>query len=117
MKISNSSEVSFLEEARGIAAQCWTDKETSDKVMDSVLAESIATRIASWMDLAARNQRNADYYRGLVVRCGKAIGDRAFIADDGTQMKDVLCDKVPEIIETDYVNSGCDKNGGAASPG
>jgi len=106
MKNSNASEVSFLEEARAIAAQCWTDKETCDRVMDPVLAESIATRIAFWMETAARNQRNTDYYRELLVRCGKAIGDRAFIADDGTRMKDVLCAKVPEIIEADYVNCG-----------
>lgn len=106
MKTSNVSKVSFLEEARVIAAQCWTDKETCDRVMDPALAESIATRIAFWMETAARNQRNTDYYRGLLERCGKAIGDRAFTADDGTRMADVLCAKVPDIIEADYVNAG-----------
>ena len=34
-----------IEEARGIAAQCWCDPETSHKVMDPDLAEAIARRI------------------------------------------------------------------------
>ena len=93
----------WIEEARKIAAQCWCDIETQDRVMDPVLAEAVANRIALWMETAAQNQRNTDYYRGLLERCGKAIGDRAFIADDGTHMTDVLCAKIPEIIETDYV--------------
>jgi len=56
------------------------------------------------MDTAAQNQRNTDYYRGLLVRCGKTIGDRAFVADDGTRAEDVLCAKIPEIIAADYVH-------------
>lgn len=66
----------------------------------------VSEQIAYWMETAAQNQRNADYYRELLVRCGKAIGDRAFIADDRTKSEDVLCAKIPEIIETDYVNGG-----------
>jgi len=96
----------WMDEARQLAAQCWCDKETENKVMDTELAEAVAKRIAAWMDTAAHNQRNADYYRALLVRCGKAIGDRAFISDDGTRQEDVLCAKIPEIIETDYVNGG-----------
>ncbi len=52
-----------------------------------------------WMNEAARNQRNADYYRSLVERCGKAIGKQACIADDGGVSEDVLCAKVPELVE------------------
>lgn len=96
----------WMDEARVIAAQCWCDKETESIPMDSVLAEAVAKRIALWMETAAQNQGNTDYYRGLLERCGKAIGDRAFIADDGTRTEDVLCSKIPEIIETDYVNGG-----------
>ena len=51
-----------------------------------------------WMQTAAQNQRNTDYYRGLLEKCGETIGDRAFIADDGTRSDDVLCAKIPEII-------------------
>ena len=96
----------WMDEARQIAAQCWCDPETEGKEMDAVLAEAVAKRIAMWMDTAAQNQRNTDYYRGLLEKCGKAIGDRAYIADDGTKSEDVLYAKIPEIIETDYVNGG-----------
>jgi len=89
----------WIQEARGIAAQCWCDPETESKVMDPVLCEAVAQRIACWMDTAAQNQRNADYYRGLIVRCGEAIGNRAYIADDGSKSNDVLCAKVPELVE------------------
>jgi hypothetical protein len=93
----------WMEEARGLAAQCWCDEETRNTVMDPVLAEAVAKRIVAWMDTAAQNQRNTDYYRGLLIRCGEAIGSRAYIADDGTRMEDVLCAKIPEIIATDYL--------------
>jgi hypothetical protein len=32
--------------------------------------------------------------------------DRAFTCDDGSRSEDVLCAKIPEIIEADYVNGG-----------
>ena len=106
-KYANEKNVpNWIEEARQIAAQCWCDNDTKHKTFDPVLAEAVATRIANWMDTAAQNQRNTDYYRGLVVRCGKAIGERAYIQDDGGRSEDVLCAKIPEIIETDYVNGG-----------
>lgn len=95
----------WMPEARVLAAQCWCDEETSGIDMDPVLAEAVAKRIAAWMRTAAQNQLNTDYYRGLLERCGRAIGDRAYIADDGSRSEDVLCSKIPEIIENDYVNS------------
>ena len=55
----------WMDEARQIAAQCWCDSETDQKEMDVTLAESVARRIAAWMDTAAQSQRNTDYYRGL----------------------------------------------------
>ena len=86
-------------EARQIAARCWCEEETKHITMDAVLAEAFAQRIAAWMDTAAQNQRNVDYYRGLVVRCGNALGEAAFIADDGGKHDSVLCAKVPELVE------------------
>jgi hypothetical protein len=53
----------------------------------------------AWIDTAAQFQRNVDYYRELVVRCGKAIGIEAYLQDDGGMSDDVLCDKVPELVE------------------
>ena len=96
----------WMEEARQIAAQCWCDEETQDRAMDPALAEAVAKRIAFWMDTAAQFDRNTAYYRGLLERCGRAIGDRAFTQDDGGRSEDVLCAKIPEIVEADYVNGG-----------
>ena len=101
-----AKEYDWMDEARMIAAQCWCDPETEDKEMDPMLCEAIAQRIAFWMQTAVQNQRNTDYYRELLEQCGKSIGDRAYTADDGTRMEDVLCAKIPEIIAEDYVNGG-----------
>ena len=89
----------WMPEAREIAAQCWCDDETEKIVMDVVLAEAIAKRIAGWMDTAAQAQRNCDYYRGLVLRCGMALGELAYVCDDGSKSEGVLCAKVPELVE------------------
>lgn len=56
-----------------------------------------ATQENVWRDTAAQFSRDRDYYRGLVVRIGDAIGDEAYIADDGTRVEDVLCEKVPDL--------------------
>jgi len=96
----------WMEEARQIAAQCWCDEETQDREMDVALAEAVAKRIAAWIETAAQNQRNTDYYRGLLEKCGKEIGDRAYTSDDGVRGPDVLCAKIPEIIANDYCNGG-----------
>jgi hypothetical protein len=59
-----------------------------------------------WKEEARQYAKNAEYYRGLVIRCGKAIGKEAFIADDGTVSEDVLCAKVPEIVEEMCATNG-----------
>ena len=89
----------WIEEGRAQAAQCWCDPETSYRIMDTILCEAVAKRIAFWMETAAQNQRNTDYYRGLLVRCGEVIGDPAYIGDDGSRAEDVLCAKIPELVE------------------
>jgi hypothetical protein len=77
---------SWVEEAKEMVNQC----ETGDEVYQLV---------TNWMDAAAQNQRNTDYYRGLVIQCGETIGEEAFICDDETISLDVLCAKVPEIVK------------------
>lgn len=52
----------------------------------------------AWEESARQFARDADYYRGLVVEIGKALGEAAYIADDGTRSEDVLCAKVPELV-------------------
>jgi hypothetical protein len=53
----------WMEEARQIAAQCWCDEETLKTPMDVVLAESVARRIAAWMETGAQHARNESYWR------------------------------------------------------
>lgn len=89
----------WMEEAREIAAQIWCDDRVSNRVMDVEFAEVIAERIAAWMQTAAQNDRNTEYYRGLLVRIGESIGEHAYIADDGSRSDDVLCAKLPELVE------------------
>jgi len=89
----------WMDEAREIAARCWCDPETKNKVMDTTLAEAVAERIAGWMGIAAQNQRNTDYYRGLLIKCGKYIGEPAYTQDDGGKVKNVLCAKIPELVK------------------
>lgn len=101
-----SEENIWIEEARQAAAQCWSDPETVKTVMNPDLCEAVATRIAAWMDTAAQNQRNADYYRGLLVECGEAIGDQAYIADDGSISDAVLCAKIPELVDAAFCSGG-----------
>jgi hypothetical protein len=52
-----------------------------------------------WEESAAQFARNTDFYRGLVVRIGEMLGDEARTADDGSVYEDVLCIKVPELVE------------------
>lgn len=56
------------------------------------------------METAAQNERNTSYYRGLVERIGKVIGQDAYTQDDGGTTEDVLCAKVPELIESMFTS-------------
>lgn len=97
------AEVHPMDEAATHAvAQGWCEPETSSMEMDVVLATAIARAVSrvlrNWYDTAAQHCRNEEYYRGLVVEIGKMLGDDAFISDDGSVQKDVLCAKVPELV-------------------
>lgn len=61
--------------------------------------ESIARAVENWMETAAQSQRNAEYYRGLVARCGAALGADAYTDDAGGVHTDVLAEKVPALVE------------------
>jgi hypothetical protein len=45
MTETNMSEILTIEKARGLAAQCWCEPETSDKEMDATLAEAFARKL------------------------------------------------------------------------
>lgn len=53
----------------------------------------------AWKETAAQHCRNEQYYRDLVVRIGKLFGEQAYVSDDGSKQEDVLCAKVPELVE------------------
>ena len=53
-----------------------------------------------WEETALRENRNAAYYRSLVVQIGQTIGTAAYVQDDGGIADDVLCAKVPELVAT-----------------
>lgn len=92
------SESLWMPEARQMAAQCWCDEETSNRVMDPVLAEAVARRIAGWMDIAAQHARNQDYYVELLDRCAGFLGPAAFTCDDGSHSTEPLRAKVPDLV-------------------
>lgn len=58
----------------------------------------------AWEETAKRHHRNECYYRGLVERIGKLFGEAAFLSDDGSRQEDVLCAKVPELAEQQFVD-------------
>jgi hypothetical protein len=89
----------LLAMAREQISQCWSEPENSHKEMDTVLAESMTRVLANWIEVAQQYANNTDYYRNLVIRCGSAIGNEAYIQDDGNKSPDVLCAKVPELVE------------------
>jgi hypothetical protein len=88
----------WMPEAREMAAQCWCDPETSDRVMDGALAEAVARRIAAWMDTSAEYARNVDFWRGLVMQCADHLGPDVFVSDDGSVQDEPLALKVPELV-------------------
>ena len=62
--MGSTAKTDWMDEARIIAAQCWCTPETSGIEMNVELAEVFAQRLAAWINTAAQNQRNADYWHG-----------------------------------------------------
>jgi hypothetical protein len=92
----------FIESAREVAAQCWCDPETSHLVMDPILAEAIAWRIAVWMDTAAQHCHNESFYRDLLNQCAANLGPvqpKVFLQDDGGIVDEPLRVKLPELVK------------------
>ena len=82
-------------ERRGIVAQPAT----------SSALERVMVERDNWMESARQATVNADYYRGLVVECGRAVGDAAHRDDTGKWKPEVLCAKVPEAVRQMVVQS------------
>ena len=89
----------WMDEARMIAAKCWCDKETQDRVMDPALAEAFARRLATRMSNAAQNMRNSELYFGLLRNCAEHLGKEAFTDDSGVVHESPICQKIPELVK------------------
>ena len=59
----------------------------------------LETERDNWIETAREYANNADFFRSLVVKCGVAIGAESYIQDDGGISEDVLCIKVPTLVE------------------
>lgn len=87
------------EQAREIAAQCWCDPETEDRVMDPVLAEAFAKRLEIWMESAQQEMANRDFYRNLLDRCALHLGPEVYLSKDGSVQDEPVRLLIPELIE------------------
>lgn len=67
--------------------------EAPDKAAARIIAERDA-----WETTAAQNQRNCDFYQGIVTQIGEMFGEEAKTADDGSVGDSVLALKVPELV-------------------
>ena len=59
----------------------------------------LKAEIENWKAESQQQCNNAQFYRGLVVRIGEMFGVEARTSDDGSIQEDVLCLKVPELVE------------------
>lgn len=85
--------------AMQIAARAWCQPQTSGKVMDTELAESFAELLDNWIDRAAQEARNAEFYRDLIDQCAQVLGPEAYTSDDGSVQQDPVRLKVPELVQ------------------
>jgi hypothetical protein len=89
------------DEAEGVIAEMKDELDERGLDIDILSQRLAATgrERDGWMDSAAQMHRDADFYRGLIVRCGQAIGHEAYVCDDGSISGSVLALKVPELVE------------------
>lgn len=88
----------FMTEARMIARECWQDDETRTIEMDVRLSEAFARRLFEWIDIAAQHAQNEEFYRDLLVQCGKLLGPEVYVSDDGSIQDEPLLLKIPEVL-------------------
>jgi hypothetical protein len=62
-------------------------------------AEEAEARAIAWMEDCHRARTNSDYYRGLVVKIGRMLGQEAKTTDDGIIAEDIQCAKVPGCVK------------------
>lgn len=87
----------YTTEARNFVTQCFDENSLIRE--DTVY--QLSRLVASWMDTAARNQRNTEFYVQLLNQCADNLGPlkaKAFIQDDGGIVDRPLRLKLPELV-------------------
>lgn len=74
--------------------ECWFER---DKLQ--LRAEQAERSASGWEEDAKRFCRNEFYFRGLIEQIAKHYGVAAMTSDDGSIQQDVICLKVPELVE------------------
>lgn len=69
---------------------------SDDEPFDSM--EDLLRQRNGWKESAAHFAKGMEYYRGLLDEIGNAIGEQAFICDDGGRSEGVLRAKLPELV-------------------
>jgi hypothetical protein len=81
------------------AAPCTRSTRTDGRDVYFVAAEAVPeVDVTPWKEVAAQNQRNSDYYRGLLDQIGDLLGIDAYTSDDGSIQSEPLRAKLPELV-------------------
>lgn len=95
LRTSDARRDEWRAKAEAATSSVWTP------VMEQVVNErdSFKKERDNWQQTSRHHAESEDYYRKLVIRCGEALGPAAKTQDDGGVVPDVLCAKVPELVE------------------
>jgi hypothetical protein len=105
MELARQAQIDLLD-ANTRAREVWTrlqDSLTQDELdAPGSLVDAIERKMgqaASEEREARRYCRNADYFENLVTEIGDMFGLAAYISDDGSLHDEVLCERVPYLVE------------------
>lgn len=95
----------WVSDATQMAALCWCEEATKDRVIDPELCQAFGKLLGGWMNAAAQYARNEEYWRGIVSQIAASIMDVPSLGveihqcDDGTLSPDPLLSKVPDAVK------------------
>jgi hypothetical protein len=81
-----------------IAGQVWCTEKNKNKQMDPDLAMEFARQLDVWIEFAAQQQRNTNFYMGILDECAEKLGAEAYTSDDGSVQDSPVRLKIPELI-------------------
>lgn len=93
-KILGIHQTAFMDVCRAIGRP--TDQDP--KVIVEAVRDLHGSREA-WKQCAEQGQRNADFWKGLLMEVGRLMGPEVRISDDGTEQEDPLAMKVRPAVE------------------